>query len=177
MKPLHLLFALLLGFASLQANATGWRYGGFTSFVGAWHAEVSFAQPGPEGFTSLMTLGRDFTFTESHDPYSLDTPIGPILRTIGQGVWVPSGRREIVISYETLFQGAPNNPVFNGQPIGVGTIVVKARLVSRNEIEATFVSEVVDVNGNTISTTQGTITADRIRVDRDLLDQLNALED
>ena len=144
----------------------------FASVVGAWHAQVSFDQPGPAGFVSLMTIGRDFTFTESHDPYSLNSPVGPIMRTIGLGTWVPAGKGEIVVSYETLFEGAPNNPAFNGVPLGVGTIVVKAGLVSKNQLEGRFASEVRDPNGNILSVTQGTITAERITINRQLLEQL-----
>ena len=151
------LFVIAVAFVAGAAN------GNDPKIEGSWKATVTAVNPPVGSFAGLITFGKNNTVIESRRLYVPETPFGPILETPAHGEWVKTGAREYQANYIFLIQGAPDNEINKGQPIGTDNISLRVT-VSRDgtQLNGTFQSQVKDEAGNVIFGAEGNYNAARI---------------
>lgn len=136
------------------------------SIEGTWKATVTATNPPLGSFTNLITFTDKGGVLESRRLYLPQSPFGPILETGGHGAWKRIGSRDYRANFTFLVQGAPNNPQFDGTPLGTGDISLELTLSQDGQtLSGTFRSEPKDEAGNPVIVVEGTYVATRVTVE------------
>ncbi|MBL8075512.1 MAG: hypothetical protein JNL29_14185 [Nitrospira sp.] len=134
--------------------------------TGSWEGVARLTTAELPPVATLLTFGVGGNFIESRRRYLPESPLGPVLATLGHGEWrrAKGGGFEAVIVL--LYQGAPDHPTSPGMVLGREKVRYKFQFVNGSEqFRGTILVDVQDATGNVVFSGPGTIDATRIRLE------------
>lgn len=132
--------------------------------VGSWFITVK--SPTGETWNALGAFLDGGIYIGDQQGNISTTPIpifggAPIIQSDHYGSWVQLRRRQYAVTFQSLYYLGAND----GKLIGTAEVRVLFRLnEAGDEYAGTFQGKIVDTDGNTVNTAEGTVTAKRIRV-------------
>lgn len=132
--------------------------------TGSWEGVARLTTTELPPVTALLTFGVGGNFIESRRPYLSQSPLGPVLATLGHGEWRRSKGGGFDAMMVLLYQGAPDHPTSPGMVLGREKVRYKFQFSNGSEqFRGTISVEVQDTAGNIVFSGPGTIDATRIR--------------
>ncbi|MBH0208532.1 MAG: hypothetical protein HP495_08455 [Nitrospira sp.] len=130
--------------------------------TGSWEG---VARSSTVSLPTLLTFGADGNLVESRRLYFPQSPLGPLLATLGHGEWRRSKNDRFEATIVLLYQGAPDHPTSPGVVIGKEKVRYQFQLIHGGEqLQGTILVEIHDTAGNIVFSGPGTIEATRIRL-------------